>query len=406
MSVTQSILNAAAVASMTAIQKVISLEKSFLTKSIKQQDKTAALFFNSYHQEDFVNSLQLAEKIYTRDQEAEVKAFWLHMICVVTEKTYDLKARQVWMQEWDNLLLEAQSDYILSAKVYHQAVTCYFESHLREAFSKFKQIKDNTNVTMRFRALALLHLGLIHLLKNSSRLALIEFKEALNIAQQIGHVQLEKRLQNEIFILMEPKLHLLHQDTREALLQRNLKSARSAYLAQRRLEIEKGLLRQVKSTHALLPALLLLQGQLKKSLRMLKYITDPAVKVQTLALMKELTSDHAGLSYLEQQIKDELGLETLSDDARTGEACILGLNLNQIEIQDVAVFAKLLYSSKTVNKEEICKTVFEIPYDPVLHDGRIYKLIHKFRNYFGKKDIVVNYYGSYEINPKYRPSAS
>lgn len=399
--------SAAVAVNMSFDQKIILLEKAFVTANSFDLSSSEKLFFQHYHQDDLSRAFESAQKNYMDEKLVLLRAFWLHMICVVTEKTYDLKTRQVWMREWDDLLLHDPSDYVTIAKLYHQAVSCYFESHLREAFSKFAMVKENVNVTWRFKALATMHLGLIHSLKNSPRLALAEFKAALEISEHIQHHKLQTRLQNEIYLIeSDEKLHLLNKEIRHLIIQKDYKFARKSYLATRRTETKKKLSRQVSSLHALLPALMLLKKSFKTSIHILKYVSDPAVKVQALMLMKHLSDNQNGIQYLEQQIKDELGLETVSQQYVSDDLHILGQSLHQIEQPDLARFAKVLYENKSVGKEDICLAVFSLPYDPVIHDGRIYKLIHKFRNYFGKKDILVNRYGTYEINPKYRTSAS
>jgi DNA-binding SARP family transcriptional activator len=93
----------------------------------------------------------------------------------------------------------------------------------------------------------------------------------------------------------------------------------------------------------------------------------------------------------------------LGKDIDKRENEIAGVALHALPSEDIARFVRILTQSRRpVSKEIICKALWNLQYDPSIHDGRLYKLVHHTRRAFPKNDVVLNEYGSYRINPIYQ----
>jgi DNA-binding winged helix-turn-helix (wHTH) protein len=51
-----------------------------------------------------------------------------------------------------------------------------------------------------------------------------------------------------------------------------------------------------------------------------------------------------------------------------------------------------------VTKERIHQYLWGTDYNPLVDDKRIYQLIYRARQFFGKPDLFKNRYGSYDLN--------
>lgn len=357
--------------------------------------------FKLYISRDFKNALASAKKTLKQEKNPQAQVFLIHLICGICENLYDLQEKSHWLKKFNFFMTDDTVFFAQTAFKYHQAVNCYFESYYHEAYLKFKEL-TNEQVPLRFRALGHFHLGLIYQTKNLERGALQEYTAALKIAQNLQHKALIDRIQEQLFDLQNCSVStFLDVELVSLLKTKQVKKAKSIYLAKRKSEKSFGFNRNRQSLYALLPVFTWLRSRSAESLlKTLSFIEDPAVKIQILDLLNELGCNSDTFTKMHVDLKHELGvnLQVASSQA----TYFLGKNIDQMESEDLTKFATYLKNNTKISKEEICRQVWGYEYDPVLHDGRIYKMIHKFRNYFGKKDILLNRYGYYEINPRYR----
>jgi len=83
---------------------------------------------------------------------------------------------------------------------------------------------------------------------------------------------------------------------------------------------------------------------------------------------------------------------------------VCGVTVGGILDKDIRALMHLLLSPNSnpeATKDQICDEIWGLAYNPSIHDGKIYKLIHKARAFFGKPELFLNVYGSYRINPKF-----
>lgn len=378
------------------------LEKALAGEISSSLSPEMAEIFAHWHEQDYSRAYILCRQQYSKNHDPEVKSFLLHLICSILENKYDLRARSEWMLKWPSQIAMNHSQFTIAAHRFHLAVSCYFESYYSESEMRFKEILSS-EAPLRFKALAHFHLGLIYRNRQLVRGAQIEMRMALKIGTELNHKRLIQRSTSQLIIIgNDLKFSLLNRDLRELLHKGELKLAKKCYLSKRRIEIQNGIHRERQTLHAFLPVFAALEGQWTRAYALLEHISDYPVKGQVIKLIFSLGKETPELRSLEKSLNECFAMNPLEQKQDTGEIIFLGKSLNKIESEDLAKFTLYIYENSIVNKEEICRHVWNLDYDPVIHDGKIYKLIHQFRNYFGAKDLIVNRYGKYEINRRYR----
>lgn len=354
-----------------------------------------------YFSHDFARALVEAKICFEREKEPEVKAVLVHLICAICENLYDLSEKSIWMKKWHSFSGGPAEAFSKVASKYHLAVNCYFESYYHEAMAKFQDLTSEST-PLRLKALAHYHLGLIYQTKNLELRSRKEYQLGLEIAESIKHQSLIKRISDQLIELdAVSSTTFLNADLTSLILTNQVAKARSAYLAKRRFEKTKNLARDRNAYHAVLPSLMWLQKRSATAItKILRLIEDPVIRLQALDLLKSVGGLTSQTNQIYIELQHELGVNLRASAPATNN--FLGKNLDLMESEDLSLFASLLKEKSKITKEEICQKVWGYEYDPVLHDSKIYKMIHRFRNYFGKKDILVNRYGYYEINPRYR----
>lgn len=141
-------------------------------------------------------------------------------------------------------------------------------------------------------------------------------------------------------------------------------------------------------------------GHKKKAMRFIGQIDDDAMKVDAIRFLKKLDVHFHELDTFLATLEKKLAfnLESIIKPVAQSSKNIAS-DLDSIPHEDLALLVKTFKSSsEPVDKETICKNVWNIDYDPTVHEYKVYKLIHKFRKYYKNKDIIINYYGRYQLN--------
>lgn len=370
--------------------------------------------FSNYHLQQYETCYPRAVELFNGSKIPEEKAFYLHFICILTEIKYDLVLRQLWMKKWNELIAEFNCQYVKNAKLYHSANTYYFDSSYNEASIRYKELTQSPYVNIRFKALAHYHLGLIYLHRQLFRGAKIEFELAENLAVEINHLPLQKRINHQLNLVQHNQIFsLLDLEIVQLLLAKNIKEAKANYLKKKKEYRKQNFSRFKNSNYGLLPAFAATSGKnIKHILSLINLIDDPNIRIQSITLIQQLGFQFAELKNLLNDLTSDLRVIHATQEltpitinakfARSSQNTeFLGVSLAHIQSDDLLKFTQCLLSETQVTKEKICLSVWNLPYDPIIHDGKIYKLIYKFRNYFGKKDLIVNHYGKYAVNQKY-----
>jgi hypothetical protein len=92
--------------------------------------------------------------------------------------------------------------------------------------------------------------------------------------------------------------------------------------------------------------------------------------------------------------------------ARASKYEVCGIRVDSLPTEDQRNLFTLLVdaslsNSGGIDKASIVQKIWRVDYDPVKHDGRAYKLIHALKKSLKIEDLILNRYGSYEINPIY-----
>lgn len=383
--------------------KILDFEQALCGRLNEKLSGTARQIFTDYLSGNIFSAYKLSVDIYKNEIDLELRSFWLHFLCVITEVQYNLESRRVWMNKWPQQLALDGGDFARAAARYHQANTCYFESHFVEALNRYKELADHSATPTRFKALAHFHLGLIYQQRQLLRAARNEMRTALTLAEQIGHLRLISRVREQLTAIdSETPFSLLDSEICRLITEENLSDAKKLYTKKRELEKSRGIQRGQSSLHALIPAMIAISGSSRHRIHFaLEFIHDPAIKIQSIRLLQSIGYNSPELRSLYEVLSSDLGI--LPDEFKKGiHDQFLDRPLKEIPQEDLQKFTRYIISESSVDKEGICHHVWNIEYDPVIHDGKVYKLIHRFRDYFGKKDLIVNRYGKYEVNQKYR----
>lgn len=362
------------------------LEIALIEKQTSHLPEDYIFLFNDFHSQNYVDFIVRAEKLFKHENQIQARAFILHLICAACDLNYDIPSRNLWMCQWNIFVVQDESGFSQIAQAYHKATTCYFEAYNLEALNRFKSIVDSSDQYPRFKALSYYHLGLIHLSQRHYLAAKNFMKMALEVALIINHKNLIIRIEKQLHLISQ-QLTYNHLDQALCLEIKNgnMKSARRLYLNKRKQERQHRIHRQRTSLFAVLPAYYAKKAKLKKAIEIIAKIEDPVLKMQAIEFVNSL-------GYLKKELEKIYNL--LCQELGTHQ-----LIIENIEIQRLI---ELFKEKKQVTKEDICHKIWNIDFVPTIHDGKVYKLIMKARNYIGIKDAIINSYGYYQLNEKYK----
>jgi hypothetical protein len=140
-------------------------------------------------------------------------------------------------------------------------------------------------------------------------------------------------------------------------------------------------------------------GKVNSFNKLWRLIEDPIVRIEVLTRLDRLTQLPTELTGELHWLRETYGVNSFSYSDLDQSIEIMGIRISRAnENEDVVLLLRLLMESPAgMNKETICKNVWNLQYDPVIHDGKIYKLILKARKASGRKDLIINKYGKYLV---------
>ena len=362
--------------------------------------------FLCYHEQDSFNGFKHACSLYGKTKNLNEKSFLLHTICVFLERLYDTELLSKWSSKWTTLIAFDESDFTKTAHLFHSAVKSYFECQYNDAEIHFKKILKSTSI-LRFQSLSHYHLGLIYKNRNFFKESEIQFKKALKVAETINNQSLSLRIQKQMSHLNNKNAYsYLNLELRDLIENKDTKLARIKYLELRRKEILNGIRRDRNSLHAFLPIFAALKKKWSLTYKLLELISDANIKAQTVGYILKIENAPFEMRRTEKHLLNCLSVNVLSEQ-KSLDKMISDLNSpssSSASLKYIQELSNLLTKSNLVSKDEICRHVWGIEYDPLHHDNKIYKLIHEFRTHFGIKDIIINCYGHYQLNNIYKIS--
>jgi hypothetical protein len=345
----------------------------------------------------------LAQDIFRSKASHRHRAYALHIAVSASEVNFNEERRASWLRRWNEIAGWSSDEFCLWLRWYQNSLTSFFASQLREAETRFRELLVLSE-RAQFdygRTLALYHLGLV----NGEQRALVNARscqtQALELADKIGARRLRKRILAALRALgaKDAALGSLvdeHLEEGFSLLQKDkVRAARHLALHVSKIRRHLGLSRGSTPNLVLLALISARENRTRTFQLIFDHIEDPLVRIQCLSLL-------ARLMPLSADQKQELDwLELMLGVTHAESDPLRSLGASGPSPRDVEVLIELFKAHpEGIDKEQICQGVWRLPYDPVIHDQKVYKLILKARKVIGRKDCFINDYGSYRLHPQ------
>ena len=356
---------------------------------------------------------EMARSLFDAATLDEERAFVLHCAVACAEMESDSGRREAWLKRWAEVRNPESNLYCRYVRVYQSALTAFFRGYLSEAEFRFASALETAeragfrNGVMR----SYFHLALVFRDRMDFDKATEYLLRAMEVAVFLGAARYMQRIREQMAGLDESRPRSLESgssvggfavEIERALRAGDIAGARLALARAETFRREKKIGRRVASFHAYLPLIHFVRGRERMGRRALAWIEDPILLVKILELKERLCS----LTDTEQeQLAGLRALHGLSSSLRAHplereRSEIFGKKISDLESESVRTLFVAFLSSKdrALTKEEICERVWRLRYDPVVHDGKIYKLIHQARGEFPGREVFVNSYGCYRLN--------
>lgn len=331
---------------------------------------------------------------------------FIHILVAMSELRFDMPSRERYLRLWNERPDWVTSPYARFTRTYQDAIGAFFLGHLQTAelrLQNARQIAKGAQLAIS-ELRAVFHLGLVQRDLGRMDKAHGEFLTAWDLAAKLGARSFSRRIQVELDKIRQrlDSKNAIPQIELEGLLRgRNFSAARTAYVRRVR-GIRRLKDRRADSLYVYLP--LILRGLKKTEFARIAMasIEDPVLRRKILDLKSQIFGLDQGETAEVHWLSGQLGVSNVrvSYEESGEEYWLLGKKIAELENEDVRAFANMLIRHRNgVNKERICTEIWRIPYDPVFHDPKIYKLVLKFREIFGSKEIILNNYGTYSLNP-------
>jgi hypothetical protein len=339
---------------------------------------------------------QEARKVSLEGKTPAEAACFLQFAVSACDLRYSMEDRARWMGVWHTIEAWSSDPYAQIVRGFQEGVGFFFAGSLREASACFEMtvsLAERFNYD-RGNIRSLLHLGLIARDRGASGEAAVMLERALSLAIPQKRVALITRIQ---VVLQELQLS----DALETLfLENQFKEARERLLREEAQRRARGLLRKRQSLYIYLPLLALWRKNSARASLQIARIQDPILKVRVLRLK------HAIFGAAPAEVAELDLLLSIHGIARASKYEVCGIRVDSLPTEDQRNLFTLLVdaalsNSGAIDKASIVQKIWRVDYDPVKHDGRAYKLIHALKKSLKIEDLILNRYGSYEINPIY-----
>jgi len=341
------------------------------------------------------------------------KAFVIQWAVAAAETEYDLTRRDEMLALWAEVSGWAADPYCLYVRTMCDGLTRFFSGALRDASVHFQEAFRIAEAAAyeRGKMRSLFHLGLVEQDRGNFQKAGDFLARSLDLAIQRKAANFKKRIEGRLQQLSQLPLENFvteifseHKLQIEGLLEQRSATAAREVLLELELHRRKlGYGRKRESLGAYLGLVMISSGRERGGLRIIARLSDPVVKLKTLLLKKKLfESDHAENCEIEH-LQKMLGVSQIIFQSTLDQEEIEIAGVPLRDVRDAAVkklILAFLKSPKPLSKEDIVQLVWGYRYEPVAHDRKIYNLIHKAKLVFGVKDLFLNTYGAYELNPR------
>lgn len=384
-------------------------------KNLSPENQYAKLL-KSFAEKNWIELEKETRSLWAKSSSDQERVFILQWIVAAQEIVGDYKSRDTWLESWRNIQKWAVDPYCRYHKFYQEGLTHYFHSRFREAGNLF-ELAYNCAMTSgyeRGKMRSLFHRGLVAVWIDETPQAKHFFTRAADVATKLLATTYLQRIQNRLDLLAgstssdEQSLSYLRQQIEIHLLSKKFSEARQ-WLALAEAKRRKLGYNKDKEALYIYRHLILSLRYPERQTKSLQRIMDPAQKLYALELKQQidptqLTLEESTELKILQEVFGINGVIRVSDHSSAANNIeICGKNIQDIPVDLRSLMNALLDTSTELEKENLCEQVWKISYDPIDHDGKIYKLVHKARKYFGLDDLILNVRGAYRLNPAYKP---
>lgn len=359
----------------------------------------------NFESQSWPEFFKLAEELFEHPHSGILgQGFALQFAVSACEQIYDMNLRKAWLQKWVAIESWASSPWLRYLRFYQDALTPLFAGHLREGHVRFCLALESAEAFsyLRGEMRCQFHLGVIAQERGLQHQARDLFSRAKQMSEKCGASRFEKRIHVRLHEVLGNNVDDEFAELERLLYQKDLKSAKSLALVLGRRRRSEQRMRGSDNLEIFLALLCFLEGKHRSAGMFLSVLDDGILKERYLVkkqlLMSLSSNEEIELKYL----REILGIKAVQNDSRGGLE-VLGVNLGTIANPDIAKFIQLIFSADNgTDKQQICQHVWGIPYDPVLHDSKVYRVIFQSRKILNQKDWIINKYGTYHLNPRLR----
>lgn len=365
------------------------LEKQLQSKNTLDFAQLFLLLWDKKYEE----VISYSESIWDKQLSTDNRAFVLQAAVAACELLFHKEKRSKILQLWSQCTDLNSSHYAQVIYFYHRGLTYFYDGALEEALKVWERgLKIAKQINYKRGQFRLFyHIGLAHKELNNSEKATVFFEESLMLAQKSKAHRFTERIETN---LRSIKLNINFYTTIEEqvfclLKERKLKDARKLILSACLLRRKEKRSWESRSEYILLALNALAFNNRKRFDYVFKRIKDEYIQLHTLLCASSLFPD---LDFIKAK-RTHLNFLLFSEEKQNCEKK-RKTNCRVPNIDDVENFVTLLKANPNgVSKDLICSTLWNLIYDPVVHENRIYKLIMNTRKYFGVNQSVLNRYG-------------
>lgn len=352
------------------------------------------IYFYAEHN-DWNKAITACESLWKESKNRYSQVFALQMAVAIAEEQHNMELRESWLQRWSDIIEWESIPWCRFIFLYQKGISFFYlgENLTAKKYFNFALIEAKNSNYSRGVYRCEFHLSLIAGESEG------QFKRNFLLNE------LSRKLENEPNPRLEKKInrilekHDAFTQIENLILNLRLNEARKQLLEHEKRRRYANKTRLVESFEYLWALYGLFSKKNFVYMTALKSLKDPIMLERLLHFKKkyftltELENNQLGFLVLKNDILDIEKNETFNK---------LESLANQSLNSDVSKLIKLfLLSATPISKQFITEKIWNYSYDPVIHDNKIYKLINKTRNFIGIKDIFLNTYGEYRINPKF-----
>jgi len=359
------------------------------------------------HQGQFNKAILFGKELFFKSTNSMEKAVIHHWVTGCLEVQGFVVEREQWLKQW-HFMDSSSHPWLRFIKKYQWAVGLYFDSHLRESIALFEQLVEEARQCGYHRGLekCYFHIALIYKCLNQFEKSQNYLKLSASIANQRQSFRQLEKISEVEKSLSRSVWHLdsLLAETERLLLKREYRRARKLILYALRVRRVEQRDYSASSESMYLALVSLAFNRLSRFLNIYhNHISDKLIKEKTLSLAIDLQLPlPEDLTHELKLLRQTLGINSMFVDSDRSSSEFLGVKLNKVtDPEAIKVVQYLIKKEMGLTKEELCTTLWNYSYDPVVHDPRIYNLIYRVKSVFQCKDMIIAKGGFYRINPKY-----